>query len=367
MIKVPEGFLLSGMHCGIKKKKLDLGLIACKDGAAGIGLFTRNVNPSYSVTISKKHIKNTVKAVIVNSGNANCFTDKKDLGNTLKACESLARYLNIKKENVLICSTGIIGKRLPFFKINRSIPALCANLGRRYKEFAGSILTTDNFEKVSFKEVKLKDSEIKILGFCKGSGMIHPNLATMLSFILTDVKMNKSLLRKIFSKAVGKSFNSISVDRCMSTNDTVLMLSSSKKSGLEDSRSINKFQEALEYVCRDLAKMIVKDAEGSTKFIELEVEGAKTEKEAKAAFQSIAGSLIFKAAMYGGNPNWGRIISTLGQVNIKVREDKFEVKASSLHKRNVKIRVNMGRGKFNWRGWFSDISPEYVKINAGHN
>ncbi len=367
-MKVPEGFLLSGIHCGIKKKKkLDLGLISCEDGAMGIGFFTRNANPSYSVIISKKYIKNAVKAVIVNSGNANCFTDKKDLGNTLKLCGRLARYLNIKKENVLICSTGIIGKRLPFSKIIGTIPALCTNLGRHYKEFSESILTTDSFEKVSFRQVRAKNRKINILGFSKGAGMIHPDLATMLAFILTDANIDENLFKNICSQAVEKSFNSISVDGCMSTNDTVLMLSSLKNSRLEDRQSINKFREALEYVCRDLAKMIVKDAEGSSKFIEFEVQGAKTEEEAKAAFQSISGSLIFKAAMYGGDPNWGRIVSTLGQVNIKVREDKFKVKASSLNKRDVKIRVDLGRGRFNWRGWFSDISPEYVKINAGHS
>ncbi|MCD6228726.1 MAG: bifunctional glutamate N-acetyltransferase/amino-acid acetyltransferase ArgJ [Candidatus Omnitrophica bacterium] len=370
-MKVPEGFLLSGINCGIKRgKRLDLGLIFCKNGAVACGFFTKNSNSSYSVVVSKKNIKNSIKALVVNSGNANCFTDKKDLLNTIKLCKSLARELNIKEENVLIASTGKIGQSLPFSKITKSLSKLCEKLNmnkRNIKSFAESILTTDTHRKISFREIEVKRKKIKILGFSKGAGMINPELATMLAFIITDAKITKSLLKNIAKEAVEESFNSISVDGCTSTNDSVIFLASKESWQVKDKQSIAKFKMALKQVCRELAKMIVKDGEGSTKFIQINIKGAKTQREAKLAFKAISSSVLFRASMYGKNPNWGRIVASLGQAGIKLSEDKFRVKTTPLKNREINIIVNLGRGNYSWCGWCCDITPNYININAKYN
>jgi glutamate N-acetyltransferase/amino-acid N-acetyltransferase len=366
-MRIPQGFLFSGINCGIKKKGLDLGLIWCKEGARGIGFFTKNVNPSYSVIVSKKHINNIINAVIVNSGSANCFTTIQDLKNTQRLCDRLAGQLNIKKGNVLIASTGRIGVRLPFSKVIKSLPHLCKNLNKDYTRFAQSILTTDTFIKTSFRIVKLKDKEVIIAGFSKGAGMISPDLATMLAFILTDARITKPCLREISQEAIERSFNSISVDGCMSTNDSVFVLSSGKSSQIRDKKSLAKFKRAMEEVCCDLAKMIVKDAEGSTKLVQIFIKGARSRQEAKRAFEIITSSVLFRSTLYGENPNWGRVISALGQAKIRIREDKFKVRASSLKKKEVKIKINLGRGRFSWQGWCSDATPQYIKINARYN
>ncbi|RKY38940.1 MAG: hypothetical protein DRP72_00845 [Candidatus Omnitrophota bacterium] len=366
-MKLPQGFLTSGIRCGIKYKGMDLGLIECREGAIAEGFFTQNTNLSYSVMVSKKYINNPIKAVIVTSGNANCFTKKVDFYKTLRVCKSLASYLRVKQENILIASTGIIGKSMPFSKIINSIPMLCNNLSRDWRPFAQSILTTDTFTKTSYQRLSLKEGEVTIFGFAKGAGMINPQLATMLAFILTDAKISsRKILRKLTSRAVDRSFNSISVDGCMSTNDTVFFLSYSRGILLERNASLNRFGIALDEVCQNLAKMIVKDAEGSTKFVQLDLEGAKSEEEAKVAFKAIANSLLLKSAIYGESPNWGRIISSLGEAKIKVKEEKFKVRMQFKGK-DVKISVDLGRGRFRWRGWFSDITPIYVKMNASYS
>ncbi len=365
-MKIPEGFLLGGVSCGIKDKGLDLGLILCKEGALAVGYFTKNVNPSYSVLVSKRHINNVIKAVIVNSGNANCFTHTQGLKDTLKICDVLSKYLGIKRNNILIASTGIIGKRLPFEKIVRSIPYLVKNLKKEPNDFAKSILTTDTFTKVVSIQIKGK-KKFNILGIAKGAGMISPSLATMLAFILTDAKLDKNTLNRIASEAVEESFDSISVDGCMSTNDSVFFLSYLKGKNITTVEEKNRFAYALKEVCKKLAKMIVKDAEGATKFVELVIRGASSRQEAKKAVRAISNSLLFKCAVFGKMKNWGRIVSSLGEVGIKVKEDKVKIKSTSFKKKNIRITIDLGKGEAYWKGWFSDITPEYVKINAGYS
>ena len=358
---LPKGFLLSGIHCGIKRKRLDLGLIYAQESCKAIGLFTANVNPAYSVTFCKKNINNPIKAILVNSGNANCYSHKGGLKDTESIASKLAKKLGVKISNILFASTGIIGKKLPKYKIVKGFDELIKKLGKSVGSFSQSILTTDTSAKIAKAQV----AGATILGFAKGAGMICPNMATMLGFIITDVDMSEALLKKIVKEAVDSSFNSISVDRCMSTNDTVFVATSAKVP-LKNKSQIKAFSRKLKEVCLTLAKMIVKDGEGASKFVEIEINNAKSSAEARKAGMSLANSPLFKSALYGANANWGRIISSLGQVGIKVGEN-ISIKSTSLKKKEVKIIVDLKRGKAKGVVYTCDLTPEYVKINAGYS
>jgi len=360
-MKLPQGFLLSGINCGIKRKKLDLGLIYLGDLAKAVGFFTTNVNVSYSVTAAKKNINKPIKAVLVNSGNANCYSHCLGLKDTESIISSLAKKLGVKKSNILIASTGIIGRKLPKQKIIVSFDKLIKKLAKQPKRFAESILTTDTFIKVTQRKV----AGASILGFAKGAGMICPNMATMLGFVITDLALPKAVLKRIAKEAVDESFNSITVDGCMSTNDTVLFLSSGKVT-LKSKTQVSAFSKNLKAVCLDLAKMIVKDAEGATKFIHIQIKGAKTKNEAKKCGLALANSMLFKSAIYGASANWGRIIQSLGQVGVKVGEN-ISVKASSLKGKNIEMTIDLKRGKASWNIYTSDLTPKYVKINAEYS
>lgn len=364
-MKLPKGFLLSAAHCGIKRKKLDLGLIYCQESSSASGFFTTNVNCSYSVTFSKKNISNPIRAVLVNSGNANCFTHKQGLKDTERIAAQLASSLGVKKKNILFASTGIIGKRLPKDKIIKEIPLLIKNLGKKTRKFASSILTTDTFTKVFCTRLKLKKGEATILGFAKGAGMIHPHLATMLAFILTDVKCASRAFKKLTKEAVEDSFNVINVDGCRSTNDSVFLLSSGKVP-LTGRRERDLFSKQLRKVCHKLAMMIVKDGEGASKFVEIEVTGAQSKTEAKIAASSVASSTLFQCALYGNNSNWGRVIAALGQAGIKVAEN-ISIKAGNLRSKNIHITINLKRGRYRHKVYTTDLTPQYVKINAGYS
>ncbi|UCG34663.1 MAG: bifunctional glutamate N-acetyltransferase/amino-acid acetyltransferase ArgJ [Candidatus Omnitrophota bacterium] len=359
-MNLPQGFLLSGIHCGIKRRKPDLGLIYSKDSCCAVGFFTTNVNPSYSVTVSKKNINNPIKAVLVNSGNANCFSHTKGLKDTEQIIGSLAKKLRVQKKNILFASTGVIGKNLPRNKIIKSFGHLLNGLETDVYKFASSILTTDTAKKISLREV----GPVRILGFAKGAGMICPRMATMLGFVLTDAKVSRSFLKQIAKEVIEESFNSISVDGCTSTNDTVFILSSGKVA-LKKTQ-LNAFKRGLKEVCLELAKMIVKDGEGVTKFIELKIQGAKTSQEAKQAGLALANSVLFKCALYGEDANWGRIIAALGQAGIKVNEN-ICIKATSLKRREIVITVDLKRGKASWNFYTSDLTPQYVKLNAEYS
>ncbi len=366
-MKLPQGFLASGIHCGIKKKHLDLGLICLEKLSYAIGFFTRNVNASYSVSVSKKHIRNPIKAILTNSGNANCFSHKDGFKDTQNICKELAKKLGVKENNILIASTGVIGKKLPYKKIISHIPMLINSLSDNVINFSKSIVTTDTFKKITQRRVEFKNKKINILGVAKGAGMIAPNLATMLAFIMTDANIDKKILKMLCKEIVDESFNAISIDGCTSTNDCIFILTSKKSPPLKGKKEINKFKSALREIFLDLAKMIVKDAEGATKFVTLSIQGAESVREAERAAFSIANSLLFKSALYGANSNWGRIIAALGAVGVKVKENNFSVKASLLDRREVNIIVNLKKGKYKKTIYMSDLSPRYIRINAGYN
>lgn len=362
-MKLPLGFKLAAVNCGIKNK-LDLALIYCQDLAKAIGFFTKSANVSYSVTISKKNINNPVKAVIVNSGNANCFSHKEGLKDTLDITNKIAKELKVKDKNILICSTGIIGKVLPKEKVINGIPLLMADLGQDIEKFAKAIMTTDTFPKMAYESINTNKGAINILGFAKGSGMICPDMATLLSYVLTDVVIEPKLFKKIAKEALDNSFNLLNIDGCMSTNDTLLFLSSNKI--LLPKNKEKEFADKLFQVCLNLTKMLAKDGEGATKFVTLVIKGAKTETEARKAGLFISNSNLLKCALYGKDANWGRIIAALGHGGIKV-DERIEIKATSLEEKDITITIDLKRGKASKEFYTCDLTPEYVAINADYN
>ncbi|MBU1112535.1 MAG: bifunctional glutamate N-acetyltransferase/amino-acid acetyltransferase ArgJ [Candidatus Omnitrophica bacterium] len=362
-MKIPQGFSLASLNCGLKKQKPDLGLIQCQGFSKAVGFFTSNLNVSYSVSLSRKNISNPIKAVLVNSGNANCFSGKNGYKDTLAVVKQLAAKLGVSSSRILFVSTGIIGKPLPKGKIIRALDDLVNRSDNNCRKFAKSISTTDTFLKIAYS--KATKAGGSILGFAKGAGMIAPNMATMLGFILTDVDISGGQFKKIAKQALEQSFNAITVDGCTSTNDTVFFLSSQRIKLAKKSQAI-EFSKNLNKVSLALAKLIVKDGEGASKFIQIKIKGAKTLAEAQKAGLAIANSNLFKCAIYGADSNWGRIVQSLGQSGIKLDEN-FSVKASNLAKKDITIEVDLKRGKCAGSVYTCDLTPEYVKINAEYS
>ncbi|MFH1201921.1 MAG: bifunctional glutamate N-acetyltransferase/amino-acid acetyltransferase ArgJ [Candidatus Omnitrophota bacterium] len=377
-ITKPKGFLANGISCGIKKSgKKDLALIYSTTLAKAAGVFTKNQIKAAPLLVTINHLKDHLaQAVIINSGNANCFTKKPGLNDAILTAKLTSKRLRVKAEDVLVASTGIIGKRLPMDKIKKGISVLADGLNRDGNNNAGSaIMTTDKARKSIAVSFKLGNKSVSIGAIAKGAGMIYPHLAnypsaTMLCFITTDANISILTLNTALVNAVDKSFNSISVDGCTSTNDTVLILANGQAENKiikKDTRDFKVFSEALNFVCLELAKKIVKDAEGATKFIQIEINGASTEREAKRAAFSIANSNLFKTACYGNNPNWGRIVAALGSSGVKIVESSLNFSFSPFKKKEIKVSVNLNRGKNRATVYTSDLTPEYVRINAQYS
>lgn len=370
---LPLGFKANGVSCGIKKSKgLDLALFFSERPAKAACKFTTNKITAAPVKINKKYLKQSryFRGIIVNSGNANCFTGKNGLRDAEETTEKLSGSLKVRKEEILVCSTGIIGKRLPLEKINKSIPRLAAGLSAYgINKAKQAILTTDKSPKEITVRFNAGNRVISICGVAKGAGMIAPNMATMLAFVFTDADITERALKKALGVSVGNSFNCITVDGCMSTNDSVILLANSaaKNDLIDKGKGFDAFLKALNIVCLELAKMIIKDAEGATKFIKIKVEGAKNFKEARKVALSIANSALFKTAVYAENPNFGRIVSAAGASGIGVKEENLKIKVSPLNKKCVDVNVFIKRGKSCATIYTSDLTCEYIKINAEYN
>ncbi len=370
---LPAGFKANGVACGLKKSgKLDLALLYSEFPAIACAKFTTNSIIGAALIVCKKHLKSAKKfqAVLVNSGNANCFTGKSGLQDAFTVAGSIARELKIAKNSVLVNSTGIIGKRLDVAKIKQAIPGLVSGLsGAGIHKATKAIMTTDTFSKEVTASLKIGSRPVHICGIAKGAGMIAPNMATMLCFIMTDAGISKGALSSALTSAVENSFNRITVDGCMSTNDTVVILANGAAGNktISGGRSLRDFSCVLDAVCLDLAKMVVKDAEGATKFIQIDVLQAKDLYEAKLVALNIANSVLFKAAVFGENPNFGRVAQAVGASGIKIKEGQLKIKLGSLKGRQVKLAVNLSRGKAKARVFTSDLTPEYIKINAEYN
>lgn len=374
-ITFPLGFKANGINCGIKKKKLDLGLIYSEAPARVSAFFTSNKIQAAPIKVCKEHLKknNFAQAIIVNSGNANCFTDDIGIKYASWMAQLTAKNLGIKKEEVLVASTGVIGNPLPIEKIKNAIPNLVKGLAKD-KSYKAScaIMTTDTFAKDIAVEFTCGARKVKIGAMAKGVGMIYPKLkqATMLCFVTTDANISVKALNLALTNSVDKTFNCISVDGCTSTNDMIAILAN----GLSRNKLINvgdkgfkQFAQALDFVCFDLAKKIILDAEGATKFIKINVKGAKTKSQARQAAFSIANSVLFKTACFGQNPNWGRIVAAVGAAGVDVSEDDIELKFSSFKQKYIEVTVNLNIGQYESSVYTCDLSYEYVKINAEYN
>ncbi len=369
---IAKGFKAAAVASGLKKSgKLDLALLYSQSPTVACGVFTKNKFPAAPVLICRKHLKaKQTRAIVVNSGNANCFTGKEGLKAGFKTADKAASLLGLKITDVLVASTGIIGKQMDFAKINTALAGLAANLdaggGSR---LARAIMTTDTTSKEVYTTINIGSKKVTLGGCAKGAGMIAPDMATMLCFITTDASITYPALQRALKEAVESSFNLISIDGCMSTNDSVIVLANglarNEMIRLSDS-SFTKFASALKEICLALAKMVVMDAEGISKFIAISVAGAKDNAQAKKCALQIANSNLFKAAMYGENPNFGRIVAAVGASGVKVKAG-LKIKCSPLKGKNIKVMVDLMVGKGKATVYTSDLTPEYVRINAEYN
>ena len=371
---LPAGFAANAISCGIKKSgKPDLALFYSRLPAKAACLFTSNRVQAAPLKVSQRHLgKNKFfRAIVVNSGNANCFTGGQGVRDAWETCRFYAGHLGVPAESVLVNSTGIIGRRLPVEKIIRAAPSLVSGLcPAGIAKAKRAILTTDSFAKQATAEVNLGSRKVVICWIAKGAGMISPNLATLLCFIFTDADIAQAALKKALRQAVDQSFNRITVDGCMSTNDSVMLLANAAAGNrlVSAGRDLKIFSRALAEVCRNLALAVVRDAEGATKFIRICVNGAAGEKEAKTVALQIANSALVKTAAFASSANIvGRIIAACGASGARIDEAALKVKYSLLHKRDIDIEVTVGSGRGAAVIYTSDLSYEYVKINAEYN
>lgn len=369
-LTMAKGFRVNALACGIRKSgKLDLALIVSDSLAHVAGFFTRNSIKAAPILVSQKHIRNgKAQAICVNSGNANCFTGEQGLRDAWQITERVASLLKIKREDILVASTGIIGQTLPCQKIMKAMPDLVAGLSvKNARKVAQAILTTDLVTKECCVQFRLGSKKVTIGGIAKGSGMIAPDMATMLGFMTTDASMTSSLLKAALKEAVESSFHCITVDGCMSTNDMVVVMANGRVDHPRIEKKGKDFQvfvKALSYVCLDLAKKVVLDGEGASKFIEIQVSGAKTSSQAKQVGRRIAESNLVKSINYSANPNWGRVAAAVGSLRIKlIKEENLKITFHRQKKNHVILKVDLGIGDQGAVVYTSDLTKKYVEIN----
>lgn len=371
---LPLGFKANAVACGIKKKgKLDLALFYSDRPALASCQFTSNKIKAAPLKLNKEYLKSakSFRAIVANSGNANCFTGRAGLTDAQAVSAQAAKSLGVETKGVLAASTGIIGKRLPASKIKTAMPVLANGLSSAGIDKAKkAILTTDTFTKEVTVKFNAAGKTVTICGIAKGAGMIAPDMATMLCFIFTDALISPGALRQALKQAVAGSFNCITVDGCMSTNDSVMMLANGASGNTligAQGGSFGIFCAALNKACLELAKAVVRDGEGATKFIAVTVAKAKDYDEARKVALSIANSNLFKTAIYGRNPNFGRIIAAAGASGVGIREENLKLRVSALEKREISVYLELKRGRARATVYTSDLTPEYVKINAEYN
>ncbi len=389
-IAVP-GFRASGIYSGIKEhNKKDLGLIFSEEGATAVGVFTTNKIPAAPVLISREKIKQKIcQAIIVNSGNANACTGTSGINNANDVCHSVAHELAISEKLVMVSSTGIIGVNLPVDKIQKAIPQLVKSLSPQgLNDFAEAILTTDTYPKIVVEKESIDGKEVTLCGIIKGSGMVMPDMATLLAFVLTDMSIQSDLLDELLKEAVNNSLNQITIDGDMSTNDMVIMMANGYAGNAplnKDSTDFNKFKNLLHALFSRLKNLILKDAEGSTKIISIRVEKAKSNEEAiKIAYQ-VANSNLVKTAFFGEDPNWGRIMAAMGNVEADINPEKIDILFDGLSivengtstdkigqakeilkKSEFQVTNNLHNGTGCAEVETTDLTTEYVKINASY-
>ncbi|MBI3991284.1 MAG: bifunctional glutamate N-acetyltransferase/amino-acid acetyltransferase ArgJ [Candidatus Omnitrophica bacterium] len=391
----PSGFTANAVYAGIKRRSkgvLDLVLIYSECPAIAAGVFTTNKIKAAPVRLSIKNIgSGKARAIIVNSGNANCCNGKNGRKDALAMVNGVGKIMNLNPKNVLAASTGVIGRRLPIQKILRHLPELVGGLsGSGGRIAARGIMTTDTVPKEAALEIKAGGRIVTIGGIAKGVGMIAPNMATMLCFITTDAAVEGSALKSALKYAVESSFNRISIDGDMSTNDTVVILANGKAGNpviSKGSRDFKRFSEALLSLTTILSKKILSDGEGATKLVEIEVKGAANRKDAEKVARQIANSPLVKTMLNGADPNWGRIAGACGAANARINEglldisicgynvfrhgEPLKVNYNRLHRllqrKDISVSVNLNAGKYSGMHWTCDLSKEYVRINSSYS
>ena len=387
------GYKTWGIHCGIKKTdKKDLAVIVSDRDASMAGVFTKNRVKAASVVLGMSKVKTGKGRIIVaNSGCANACTGKQGFLDARETAEIAAKEFGTKPESVYVASTGVIGETLPLPKIRTGIATAAGLLAPTgWGQAAEAIMTTDIFPKIAVVQEEIGGKTITLAGITKGSGMIHPNMATMLCFIVTDALIAAPMLRKMLTASVDRSFNMITVDGDTSTNDMVLFMANGaagNKRVAPGSKDFKKLQACLDAVTRSLALQIVKDGEGATKFVEITVRGAKNPVEARRAASAVAKSSLVKTALFGEDANWGRIMAVLGSCGVDMDEVRTDISfgktnlvekgvamgkhaekeaAAALKQREIRISIDLHRGKGESTIWTCDLSTEYVKINAAY-
>jgi glutamate N-acetyltransferase/amino-acid N-acetyltransferase len=392
-ITSPRGFRASGLHCGIKRMKKDLALFVSDVPAACGATFTQNRVPAAPVVLDREQLARSpfIRAIVVNSGNANACTGDRGMEDARAMLSATARALRVHESEVHVSSTGVIGQFLPMDRIAHGIVSAVPALSKEGGEAAAeAILTTDTFVKQLAVETVLNGVPVTLGGMAKGSGMIAPNMATMLAFMSTDAAISQVLLQRSLKRAVDRSFNRITVDGDTSTNDMAIVLANGLAGNpmltSEADPGYGEFAEALEHLLVRLSKMIVMDGEGATKFVEVTVAGACTEADAVKAARTIATSSLVKTAINGEDANWGRILAAVGNAGIDFQPEETEIFLSDvpilrrnyridfseeearrvLHEKEITIRVQLNGGPWSATFWTCDLSKEYVEINANY-
>jgi glutamate N-acetyltransferase/amino-acid N-acetyltransferase len=393
-----DGLRLGYAEAGIKKaNRKDVLVIELKEGSSVAGVFTKNRFCAAPVQVCREHLavsrgKNLpIRALVVNTGNANAGTGESGYKNTIRTCEGLAKLMGLASEQVLPFSTGVILEPLPVDKLLAALPSAIANLqADNWFNAAESIMTTDTQPKACSRSVQIGEKTITLTGISKGAGMIQPNMATMLGYVATDAKVPQDLLEELITEAADFSFNSITIDGDTSTNDSFIVMATGA-SGVEIPRSgsaYETFRDALVDISQELAKMIVRDGEGATKFITIQIEGGKTVEECKQVAKAIAHSPLVKTAFFASDPNLGRILAAIGYAGISDLDvsgvqlwldDVWVAKDGGRHpdyqeedgqrvmkKAEILVRASLGRGQASQTIWTCDLSHEYVSINADY-
>lgn len=390
---VPKGFKAAAYSSGIKKSgKLDLALICADKPVECAGVFTTNKVVAAPVRITESRVRQGLcQAILVNSGNANACTGNQGLRDARRCGDLVAETLDIAPELVAVSSTGVIGVPLPMHCFEEHVPSLCRMLSHdQFDGVAKAMMTTDAFPKMCCRTINIDGQEVRLLGLAKGAGMIHPDMATMLAFVVTDAVLADGLLDAALRQSVNASFNRITVDRDTSTNDMVLLLASGDAENQEiseGSAALGQFCAALNEIMLELAKMIVRDGEGSTKLVCIQINGAANDADALAAARSVATSQLVKTAFFGEDANWGRIIAAVGYSGADVDPDKVnisfddvamvsnglgldsaqEARASEvLKKPEFTVTVELGLGEGSAYYYTSDLTYDYIKINADY-
>jgi len=392
---IPRGFSFAATHCGLKKRKLDLALFVSETPACAAAIFTTNRVQAAPLRVCQAHLRESggkARAIIVNSGNANCCSGPKGLAASRTTAAHLARILRCPSNEILVSSTGVIGAPLRVDKILGATPGLVAarsSTAATFEDAARAIMTTDTRPKWVAAKCRIGGRTVRIVGCAKGSGMIHPNMATMLAWVLTDAAISRAMLSRALRACAARTFNAITVDGDTSTNDTFAVLANGQSGApkiVAEDRDYAKFCAALEAICESLALAIVEDGEGAQHVIEIQVKGAASDEDADQIARTIAQSSLVKTAFAGADPNWGRILAAAGRSGVAFDPNRVDIWLAGIrvcrrgqeyrfdergaHERmtekRVSILVDLRSGRGRARMWTCDLSQEYVHINASY-